>query len=722
MAFAFFRKRQKFVIVVMVLLMIAFLLPSALQQLGGGGGEFTIGRTASGRTLTVMDRERASSDLDILRRMGLGNYMSMQFGEMLLAYLTITRGEEEGGGFSYALLLAEAEDAGIEVTEADVDSLFQLAGLTGDRYQNFISTFRSESRMSEIEVRAVAARWMRVYKHFQEGRMNIPPSDAELRIVFRDLYEGINLRMVALQAKDYAPNEGAPDEQQIEAMFEQYKAQGPGAAEALDAWGFGYKQPTRIRMAYLLVREDVVARAVRPSSLRVQRYWLDHEDQFVQERSDAADTQPAETERSSMTFAEAEPLIVDLLRKEAVGPRIDDVLSLVAGEVRAVTAAPGASPYEQVVSSMRLPADRLLEREIRTVTIEAETLPRAMELLAEAAKGVRAIVYPWGEHGEIDLDPATRVTLKATDITLGEALRRITEQVKLPAIEWAMCKGFPGVLFPVGGPAGVDLFPLLAGDTGPRSFAEAMDDPVLGRATTSRGGRGEPLGRLLPELVERDEEGKAVLPIGRDGPRLYASGENAGGLLWRVLAFVPAHTPPEITPAIREQIIRDWRRMRGLAAAREKGRTLAIAATHTGLTQAAENLELESTETGMMTRRFPMQTRTGTWALVWTGIGEVSMPPALREAATRRAFRMAPDDVNDSPEKSSVEVEEMPALETVFVWRRVGYQPALAEEYEQNGKRGLLELDRTIREHRDRVLWFAPENIEKRVGFEPRKP
>lgn len=288
-----------------------------------------------------------------------------------------------------------------------------------------ISEVRSRRGLAEAQIRSVAGRWLRVYKTFQQALVSAPPSQQEIRLLFRDLNEQVALRGVRFAAEDLTGEVPEPTGEQIVAQYNQYRAQQPGAQPSapLESFGFGYRQPNRVRVAYLFIRRGPIERVSEPSMEQMQEYFLDHSDEFTR----AAGAGEAETQAAParMSFSEAREEIREALLQNAAGARLRDVAAraqtlLILFEDRGIE----GDPMAWVLSQLRRSADDLLDRQV-DVSFSNRTLDRAVALVAEAA-GVR-ICFPWGTHGDRTWEPSVRVSLDPGSRTLGEALDLLTE-------------------------------------------------------------------------------------------------------------------------------------------------------------------------------------------------------------------------------------------------------------------------------------------------------
>ena len=662
MAFKFFRRHQKKVIIVMAVLMVLFLVGlQGLESLTAPKeGDISRGQTRHGK-ITLADTLGAETDLSLLH-----HYVGLSFprrmgqwpGSNGMEFIDV-RANGDNANLTYAMLLAEADAVGVTVSDADVRNFFNRIGLSGADYEAMLSSLRSAQRgITEKRLRAAAGNWLRIFRAFESAQPANPPSEPELQTLYRDLGEMIDLRMLTVAADEFLEEVPEPAAARIADQFAGYKTRPRNEHTPENPFGFGYKQPNRVRIRYLFVSRDVVQRVTRPRGEQMRDYFRRHRDELVrqvpvastqpasgpatqpasgpasqpagepelQPASEPA-TRPVEYRTVRMTYAEAKPKIVAKLTADAVRSKLDTMLGWLEGRVaRAESsgAAVGGSVYDYVREQATLPATKALAVPV-TVRISGQRLDRAMEMLAEAAD-LAAICYPWDTQGQVSVAPSVRVTLEADKMPLGEALDRIGEQVLLPPaaqppeagqdapspprpaakLRWAMCERFDGVLFPVDGPEGMKLFPLSTGDTGLVDFGELTENPLLrGSHTSPVRGRGRTLAMIArcAEPLERTEQMDVMIQTAQAGPRMYVHDVRPGRLLWKLAEAVGSHVPKKMTDAIRTRAADDLKLQAAFDLATRRAEELGAAAARAGLTAAAKGAKRETRLTGLFSRK-----------------------------------------------------------------------------------------------------------------------
>jgi hypothetical protein len=740
MAFEFFRRRQKLVIVVMVVLMVAFLFSAGMQSLfSGGGGDSVVGQSDVGE-ISADDYRQADMDITLLQQyLGLANpdrlaMYALNLGEELypgdLAFAQLVMGPGEGqidANLGFAILLAEAREAGFEVSEADVDGYFAAIGAApdGESYQSIIDRMRlDQPGLTAKHLRGAVADWLTIMRHYEAAKVESAPSEQQLRHLFVELAEGMDLQVVRLDAEDFTDEVAEPTAQEIDQQFQARRNRFAGQfADAADL-GFGYRQPNRAAIDYMLLSREPLARAVQVTPDQIQQYYLDNVQEFTTTRPDGGTEQ--------RQISEVRQQIIERLKPQIVERRMQELAAQVQAQLDRYDPAQagGVGPYQWIQQQMVAPAEALLGRTVGPMQVEGVTLQQAVERLAQAAN-LPAVVYPWGPVGDNDIDPEIKVSLDLErGATLAEALGQLNEQIDMPEMSWHRVSGFGEAIFPRSSASQLKMLPVEAGSTGLANIVEIAEHPTLGSAVTPG---GQPLWQhvFLAEPFEQD--GAGVMSVGEAGMTLDVRGQ--GKLLWTLSDASAAHVPEQMTDEIRQQVIADLKLQKALPLAKARAEELALQAgpKTTSLQEVAEKAGLDTYETGMFPRKMPsspaqrlvQQGRFVAAALVqplqieWTSVPGIGMPtPQLRQTLIERLFRLAPAE-KDPPytDKPVGVLTEPAALRGAVVVQRIDYNPPVTSTYEEQGRRQLLAQEMFIRDWQNRVLWFSRPQIAQRVNF-----
>ena len=640
MALGFFRKRQKMIIIIMVLLMVSFLIGMQGFQVlfpRKSRGDVDVGASRYGE-IALGDLDRADSDLRIL-----GNYVEL--GARSIEYIDLQWRNGDRSSLAYALLLQQAGEADATVTEDQIDAYLRDVGISEADYNSRVSRLRaSRDAPTEKALRGAIARWLGVLRGYRAAQVATPPSEPQLRRLFRDLNEKIELRVLEIPAGRFSKDSAEPTAKEIEEQFQKYRNANPGQYPSADSFGFGYRQPDRAAVSYLLVDREAIERVARPDPRAVRQYWREHKGEFTKRvplsrpasaPASQPGTRPAtgpasrpEVETIEVpitTLKEAWDQIVAKLSRTAADDKMETFMQQVQAWVGAAEGRGDPEVYKTVADEAGRPADAVLAVMVPKADIAAirgRTLEEAVAALAKAVR-LRAICYPWGTAGQFSVSPDVRIpeALKAdTDRTLRAVLAEITRLVfagpqdkdeeavpaELPTLTWAMCREFDKVLFCTGEGKDMRLFPLTAGRTELSDLAELVRNEVLRLARTS-----PQRGRALLEIAfgaepfGRKSRGRPGLKLNQPGPVMYVGWQGSmGRLLWRLIDARAAHVLDEPTDKVRKRIITDLKELRAFSGkAADLAEKIRKQAEKVGLEAAAKAEKMETLETGPIARK-----------------------------------------------------------------------------------------------------------------------
>ena len=309
----FFRKYNKQILVVGgVLLMVVFLIQPAISIFMPTGAGRVVA-TIDGEDITAGERQRASSQLALLRR--LSPIFAFDLGDEPLAWIKLQRRANElslSASESEILFLLEQlnvtdEQLGgvlrnfettLDTVHATVGAYlaaakyYQLAtGRTGrspvDRllalYQGEALRFRAQQMLQQGQgqmARFMMSRAQQVFA-MAEGHQRL--SEAAVRHAIRDIGSTVGGRLVVIPAAGLVGEVDAPSEQELRELFERYRDDLPGEGEP---YGFGYRIPDRIRIEWLSVSRSDVAETIEVDEADAVAYYREHRERFPVEQEE----------------------------------------------------------------------------------------------------------------------------------------------------------------------------------------------------------------------------------------------------------------------------------------------------------------------------------------------------------------------------------------------------------------------------------------------------
>jgi len=363
----FIRKNKQWLFaVMMVFLAIAFMVPNLGSNQGGGVSTETVARLGEEK-ITALDLARADAELATLKKM---------FGPRLNGIA----GVKIDNGAHWMLLAREADQAGFVGNDADgKEWLESLAAeiapveLTSDRRffdavvqtalpdaynllksnpslysnQRLIMDIVSQPQVMRAATDKVANNFIELANRgtgeLQGARgLNFDATGfdaalAKLRGVRRMINAFIDAprvsdrRLLVSAAERYneavasltlipadrlvdATMEPAADE--LQAFFEKYKGDIAGQTNPNNEFGFGYRQPPRVKLEYLTISRELVAASVKADPVAAYTRWKNNRTQYTKE------------------FVDEKTRVEDDLKNELVTTVMNDAEKVVRAEVQ----------------------------------------------------------------------------------------------------------------------------------------------------------------------------------------------------------------------------------------------------------------------------------------------------------------------------------------------------------------------------------------------------
>lgn len=710
MALGFFRKRQKMIFIIMVVLMVSFLIGyQGFQMLFQKSPAKTVLGETKNFKVTLGMQNQARSDLEILQWLARGFGRHTFPGAAFDALLYNTPSDVDRATI-YTILFHQATEDDYDVTEAEVDNLIRQMKTNGMDFDAYAMHMRQNRGIPVKQIRGVLSRWLLVCKACRADQVVLPPSREQLVQLFRDAVEKMSLRIITIPAKDFIKGVGEPTKEQIAELFEANKNRPPKTFSGLDSFSFGYLLPARVKLAYLFVSENAVLRSAVPSDSEIADYIRKNDASLTKTvgEGDKAKTVP-------LSYTEKRVKAINALQPELAQAKFTAILEQVrqlTDQQKTPARQQPENVYADAVKQLTLPANDLLDRKVPVLALDKLPLDKAVDMLAQSASPrISAICFPYGQHGKVKIAPDLKISLHAANITVGEALEKIAGQIPdMPKLTWGMYEGIDNVLFPV---AGVRLFPVTAYTTGLDTQEQLRETPILRKCYS----RQPPASLVQLAMQVKTIQPKSPFQVNQPGPALQVwDPDNAGAVLWRVIAAEPAHSPKTLTDEIRQQVVRDWKLQQAFPAAKVKAESIQNAADMQSYIKANKS---DIVDTGMFARKTQRNVQ-GVFALQPTRLTAMNfLAPAVDAEVVQKAFAtLAPKNLSaDYPRESeNVLVLPLPCEGYVLVARRVDFEPAEKKMFEE-AKPGLIRFITQQQKDLGVLLWFKPENVKQRTGY-----
>lgn len=335
----FLRKYNKWILVIGgSLLMVAFLMPNVIQRLGANPMRRVVARLGTEK-VTWGQQIAAARELDALA----------SFAPTLVSVVVEDRNPDH-----WMLLVREAERGGYVGVGGDgVDWISDLARFEANRLvleqlqqqfgpaaANFLfdlpDTLRrrqqaadqlandmmrnrgriaARSGLSEAEFDLALSRLRGVVRmveaYHQLARISEPRARSAARLAHDLLY----LDALVLGADLLLDQIDPPDDQALQDHFDRYRDQLPGTGQ----FGMGYRQPPRVRLAYLTLDREAISNAIPLDPVEVRKRWS------------------RQRERYGESWDEARPAVERDLRRELTDAALESARRTIRAEIMRVT-------------------------------------------------------------------------------------------------------------------------------------------------------------------------------------------------------------------------------------------------------------------------------------------------------------------------------------------------------------------------------------------------
>ena len=384
----FIKKHQKkFLAIFSIGLMITFVASSGYGRGDTHRSETVIG--SIGKT-KIYNTELAQSkrEWDLLKQYVSVKEQSQQFGdeprEVPFVY-------HEFGQFAQALddkpemfmlLRHEARTAGVRVDNDEVQTI-----LANDVHRPMTDddTFDDTVRDGVTSVLLIIANADRMTT---DVKVSKPAVEQELA---RQLQK-IKLDVVEFAAPRFEASVAAPTTQQVRQQFDKYANVAPGdTATPGNPFGFGYRQPNRVRLQYLSVQQADVAKAVESSlsaydwDVKANLYYLQNPQNYPSTQAAAAATRPA-LGPAVQPFAQVRDQVLRDVRQPMIDKLALDVQNRLSSGMQSLWANGSSSTTRPAAADLQKLADG--------VTADLKVPVHVTDLSADELSAVQLAALP----------------------------------------------------------------------------------------------------------------------------------------------------------------------------------------------------------------------------------------------------------------------------------------------------------------------------------------
>lgn len=392
-ALGFFRRRQRMVFWIMVILMVVFLItlngPDAFfQMVQPNSQKFVIGQAGRAQRYDIRQADliRAGSELDLLKTMGLGNPARVLVdpllgdaplelpGELGFLLLTDSSDRENAPARSWVLLRHEAEELGFKSNRLMArEAVEHMVGWNEAQVGQVVQQMRQSERMTGLQsadIYNAMESYLLVTQAFDASRGSLEPTEPELRQLYRDTNQRMQVAALSFAAKDYLTKVGEPTEEQVLELFNAARKEVPGDPANTHPFKFGYRQPDRVQIEYVFIDYNEILPSVQPDEEAMYQYWKTHQQEFTTAtatasapatQAAAAASKPATASQPAVAlpYAQAKPEIRRRLQAQEAQSRLRQIADSV--QERISTAGSAATAATQAASSFETVAKGLLK-------------------------------------------------------------------------------------------------------------------------------------------------------------------------------------------------------------------------------------------------------------------------------------------------------------------------------------------------------------------------
>lgn len=331
----FIRKYQLIILVIGgSLLMVVFLLQPVLTRLTPDPGKATAATLSDGTKFSRNDMSRASFDINVFKRVYPRLLMSVDQGG-----LGLDQSEESNTELHWLLLTKQADDAGLigddaegrtwvrVLAEIEASAQFRAEAQQGlitseeqanQRYleltqqieqiltRNINVSLGMTRGLTEDDIYRTLAKARAVQRMYQLYQSTPSFSDMGAIQAAKNLGDAIAVDAAVITGATLAPALPEPTEEQLQAFFEEHKADNPSTSEL----GVGYVQPSRVKLGWLTLDKNTIMSSIELDRVELRKIWRRDRELPEDQRQYPGDFAG---ERATIEAAQRDKLATDLM-------------------------------------------------------------------------------------------------------------------------------------------------------------------------------------------------------------------------------------------------------------------------------------------------------------------------------------------------------------------------------------------------------------------------
>lgn len=260
---------------------------------------------------------------------------SSQRGQLYLGQEQIDsffNAERAPGAYYWILLSAEANNAGVRASREEARQFIsrEFTQASQGQMDGLVLLAQAVNQMNIAEERIldIVAKLLSIisYTDIITATENVTVHQLKSSILANR--QRFTAEYVQVRAQDFIDETYQPSDAQIQGQFEAYKDKEPGIITEDNPYGFGYKQPGRAQMDYLLVKMDDVEGLIDPvTSNDKEDFYRRNTSQFQYREPIDPNNPEAGYNTKLRTYAEVQGQIGEMLRAERMQKRADLIMN-----------------------------------------------------------------------------------------------------------------------------------------------------------------------------------------------------------------------------------------------------------------------------------------------------------------------------------------------------------------------------------------------------------
>ncbi|MGV6814643.1 MAG: hypothetical protein ACWA5W_06495 [Phycisphaerales bacterium] len=284
------------------LLMVVFLFQPVLTRLSPSPLKTKVAKLDDGSTYTRMDLQQANVAINLLKRVN-----PRALGPRSAGGIGLDTSSDTNTALHWLMLVKQAQDAGlvgeagdgaawlndIAQTEAfiQVRTEAQQGAIQQDQIQQRLTDLQAQilsilNRNANLTAQNAGGSIDAVYKILAEARgvyrllssITTLPASSDLNAILavHDAADSMAINAAVLDSSLAANAVAEPTDEQLQAFFDEYRAQSPADNE----YRIGYTQPTRLELGWMTLEKNTFMNAVKVDRVELNKIWRKNRDAY----------------------------------------------------------------------------------------------------------------------------------------------------------------------------------------------------------------------------------------------------------------------------------------------------------------------------------------------------------------------------------------------------------------------------------------------------------